>query len=129
MGAHLDKATRRREREARDAAAAWEPAERRLGDAARLRQRRPAVPNQRSIQRLAGRPEYEAPPCLPGSGGAAPVLPPELKPLFFELVVSITILAAAGETLGLVPVLSWTTSTSYSTNSRSRGCNGGRATS
>ena len=40
-----------------------------------------------------------------GSGGAAAVLPPELKPFFFELVVSITILAAAGETLGLVPVL------------------------
>jgi hypothetical protein len=104
-GAQLDKATRRREVETRGAAAAGMPAVGPLGDAARLRRRPPTAPSQCSIQRLAGRPEYVTPPCLPGSGGAAAVLPPEFKPFFFELVVAITILAAAGETLGLVPVL------------------------
>ena len=51
------------------------------------------------------RPEYQAPTRLPGSGGGAAVLPPEFKICFFEFIQALVIIASAGFTLGLVPLV------------------------
>ena len=57
-----------------------------------------------SVQSLAQRAEYVPPARLPGSGDGAAVQPAELKAFFFELLVTISVLAHAGAPLGLVPV-------------------------
>ena len=72
------------------------------GGAQPVKQHEPSVV---SVQGLAKRAEYHVPARLPGSGGGAAVLPPELKPFFFELMTVIVLMAHVGGILGLEPVI------------------------
>jgi hypothetical protein len=106
-----DRQLRRLEQEA--AAATWEAlpddaaaaAGASAVEAAPRRRRRLAAPALVSVQALARRAEYSPPAALPGSGEGATVLPQEFKAFFFELMVTISVLAHVGEMLGLVVVI------------------------
>ena len=65
---------------------------------------RPYVPRAYSVQALAARAPYAAPLLITGSGGEAAVLPRELKPFFWELLLSLCILSHVGEIFDL-PVI------------------------
>ena len=62
-------------------------------------------PAQFSVQAIAERPPYCPTPLLAGSGPGAPVLPPELKPFFFQLMLCIVYLTPPAEMLGLDVVM------------------------
>ena len=60
-----------------------------------------------SSPRDSNRAEYLPPAKLPepGSGAGAAVLPPEFKVFFFEFIQAVVIIASAGGTFGLVPLV------------------------
>ena len=70
--------------------------------AAKARGRRPP---RLFIAQGLNRAEYLPPAKLPGSGAGAAVLPPEFKVFFFEFIQAVIIIASAGVTLGLVPLV------------------------
>jgi hypothetical protein len=90
-GAQDDRSVRKAERMAARASNATPPAN--------------GGPALASVQALARRDLYVAPARLPGSSEGAAVLPPKLKPFLYEILLTIAIVAAAGETLGLTPVI------------------------